>query len=80
VLLVSCGQHIKQGVPTTQHPSPILFDLSQVRKQPRRFIGIEKAGSLVEREDVIDWQSIDLDAVGVVYVRQPREALDYFLV
>ncbi len=49
-------------------------------QKPSRFVWIKKAGALVEGEDLINRQSIHLDAVGVIDVGQSRQAVDDFLI
>src|SRR5690349_1161625 len=80
VLLIPGSQYIKKRFSAAQHPSPVLFDLFQMREQPGRLVWIEKAGPFVEGENFIDRQRIDLDAICLIHVRQSRQALNDFLI
>ena len=77
---VTGRQDVEKGVATAKHSTPVLSDLFEVRKKTGSFVGIEKTGALVQLKDFAHGQSIDLDAVGVVDLRQPRKAAQRFLI
>src|SRR5438046_6098270 len=78
--VVTGREDVEKGVATAQHPSPVLSHLFEMGKKAGSFVGIKKTGALVQRKDFAYGQSIDLDAVGVVDVCQPRKAAQRLLI
>jgi hypothetical protein len=73
--LVPGRQDIQERFAGTQHPPPVLPNLSEMGKKARGFIGIQETRVLVESKDFADRQRIDPDPVRVIYVRQMRKTV-----
>jgi hypothetical protein len=52
--LVSGRQDIKERFVGTEHPTPVLPNLSEMGKKTRSFVGIQETGVLVESKDFAD--------------------------
>jgi hypothetical protein len=73
--LVSRRQDVKERFVRSEHPPPVLPNLSEMWKKARGFSGIQETGVLVESKDFAYRERIDLDPVHVIYVRQLRKTV-----
>src|SRR5258708_9098586 len=73
--LVPGRQDIQERFAGTQHPPPVLPNLSEMWKKARGFIGIQETRVLLASNDFADRHRIDPDPVRVIYVRQMRNTV-----
>src|SRR5882724_7006609 len=79
-LFVTGGQYVQQGFPATEHPSPVLSDLLDVRSETSGLVGIEKACPFVESKELADGDRIHLHAIRLVQFRQARQFVHDLLI
>lgn len=53
-LLVARANHIKEGFSAAEHSAPVFSDLSEMWRKPGRLAWVQKAGPLVQSEQLID--------------------------